>query len=308
MERSRGWCFTLNNYTEVQRECIERLVVPIAEYLCYQPEIAPSTGTIHLQGYVSFKHPRTLDGVRRLFHPINPHFEPRRGTEAEAIAYCRKADTRDTEAGFGFTSFGTEPNGPGQGSRTDLAEIGRRLREGEAIREIAADYPGDFIRYHRGLVAFQNLFAPVRTEKSRVHWYYGTTGTGKSHAARARFPESFWKSADNTWWDGYDGRKDVIIDDYRTSMCKFSYLLNMFDQYPIQVQIKGGMLNFAPRNIIITAPHHPRTMWASRTDEALQQLIRRIEVVELFGEEPVIPNIIPGFNPVPSWVICCLVL
>lgn len=296
-ERVRGWCFTLNNYTEDQRGRIERHVAPIAEYLCYQPEIAPTTGTIHLQGFVSFKHPRFMQGVLRLFLPMHPHLEPRRGTIEQAIAYCNDPAKIDTSAGFGFTEFGNRPNGPGQGSRTDLAEIGRRLREGEALREVAADHPGDFIRYHRGLIAFQSLFAPVRSQKSVVWWFYGSTGTGKSHAARARFPEAFWKSADNLWWDGYDGRKDVVIDDYRPSFCRFSFLLNLFDEYPMQVQIKGGMVNFAARNIIITAPYHPRTMWSTRTDEALGQLLRRIEHIELFGEEPVIPNVVPGFEP-----------
>jgi hypothetical protein len=296
--RVRGWCFTINNYTDEHRDRIATFVPEHAEYLCYQPERGANAGTTHLQGYVSFKHPRTLAGVRRLFNPINPHFEPRRGTEAQAIAYCRKADTADPDAGFGFTSFGPEPNGVGQGTRSDLVEIGRRLREGEALREVASDYPGDFIRYHRGLIAYQNIFAPIRLTKSRVYWFYGTTGTGKSHAARARFPDAFWKSADNTWWDGYDGRKDVVIDDYRTSFCKFSYLLNLFDEYPLIVQIKGGTVQFAAKNIVVTAPYHPRRMWASRTDEALQQLLRRIEVVELFGEEP--PEIDPrveGFEP-----------
>lgn len=299
-QRVRGWCFTLNNYTDENRQHIDSVVAAVAEYTCYQPERGGLTGTTHLQGYVSFKHPRTLDGVRRLFHPLQPHCEARRGTEAQAIEYCSKADTRDPEAGFGFTEHGTRPSGPGQGSRTDLAEIGRRLREGEALREVAAAYPGDFIRYNRGLVAFQNLFAPRRESKTIVHWYYGTTGTGKSHAARARFPDAFWKSADNTWWDGYDGKQDVVVDDYRPSFCKFSYLLNLFDEYPMNIQIKGGMLQFAAKNIVITAPYHPRVMWASRTDEALGQLLRRIEHIELFGEEPPPPsNRVEGFEPQP---------
>ena len=63
------------------------------------------------------------------------------------------------------------------------------------------------------------------------------------------------------------------------------------------VQIKGGSLQFAAKNIVITAPYHPRRMWASRTDEALQQLIRRIEVIELFGEEPPEDNRVEGFVP-----------
>ena len=296
--RSRHWCWTLNNYVLDQREHIANVVAPAADFLIYQPERGEQ-GTPHLQGFVSFKNPREFAGVQRLFGPCRVHLERMRGTVGQAIAYCRKEDTRDGDAGFGVESFGREPDGPGQGSRTDLDVIGKRLREGETIKAIAQDHPGDFIRYHRGFIAYANLFAPVRNQKSRVHWFYGSTGTGKSHAARERAPDAYWKSAAHTWWDGYDGRSDVVIDDYRTSFCKFSYLLNLFDEYQFQVEVKGGTINFAAKNIYVTAPQHPRKMWASRTDEALAQLMRRIEVIELFGEEPEEPAlaIVEGFNP-----------
>lgn len=293
----RHWCWTLNNYTVEHREHIANTVAPAAEFLVYQPERGEQ-GTPHLQGFVSFENARTFAGVQRLFGPCGVHLERMRGTIGQAVAYCRKEDTRDADAGFGVVSFGREPDGPGQGSRTDLDAIGKRLREGETVKAIAEDYPGDFIRYHRGFIAYANLFAPVRNAKSRVHWFYGTTGTGKSHAARERAPDAYWKSAAHTWWDGYDGRSDVVIDDYRTSFCKFSYLLNLFDEYQFQVEIKGGTINFAARNIYVTAPQHPRKMWVSRTDEALAQLMRRIEVIELFGEEPDEPDArVEGFNP-----------
>ncbi len=296
--RVRHWVWTLNNYNAEQREHIASVVAPAASFLIYQPERGEQ-GTPHLQGFVSFENPRAFAGVQRLFGACGVHLERMRGTLKQAIDYCRKEDTRDPEAGFDVVTFGREPDGPGQGSRSDLDAIGARLREGEAIKKIAEDYPGDFIRYSRGFIEYANLFAPVRNEKTVVHWYYGTTGTGKSRAALARSPDAYWKSADHTWWNGYDGRADVVIDDYRCCMCKFSYLLNLFDRYPFQVQIKGGVLNFAARNIYVTAPQRPEKMWASRTNEQIAQLLRRIENIELFGEEPEEPAVgmVEGFVP-----------
>jgi len=66
----------------------------------------------------------------------------------------------------------------------------------------------------------------------------------------------------------------------------------------MQVEVKGGTLQFACRNLWVTAPQHPRIMWASRTDEALAQLLRRFDVIECFGPEPGEPApMVDGFVP-----------
>ncbi len=235
--RTRNWVWTLNNYTDAERECIRVSVAPVSEYVCYQPEIAPTSGTPHLQGFLTFKNPRTFGGVKALFGPtggVRVHLEKARGTPEEARAYCQKEESRDLAAGFGFTEYGEFNPGPGQGSRTDLAEVGRRIIDGEALITIAADYPADFIRYSTGFTKLKSLFQPHRNTKTRIYWFYGTTGTGKSHAARAQFPDAYWKSPEHLWWDGYDGVSDVVIDDYRCDFCKFAYLLRLFDEYQLQ--------------------------------------------------------------------------
>lgn len=299
--RSRNWCWTVSNYTAAQREFIDLTTAPLAKYLCYQPEIAPTTGTPHLQGFVSFANPRTLAGVSNLFGATRPHLEPTGGTPEQAIAYCEKEESRDLTAGFAFVEFGERPSGPGQGSRTDLAEIGKRLRDGEAIRQVAEDHAGDFIRYHRGLVAYAALFSKPRTVKTEVYWFHGATGGGKSHAARAEAGEdAFWKSMDSSkWWDGYDGVSPVVLDDYRCNFSTFTFLLRLFDEYPLQLEVKGGTVNFAAKKIYVTSPHPPTVMWSTRED--LLQLTRRITEVRLIGDpvpipepEPLVSNFFPG--------------
>lgn len=235
--------------------------------------------------------------MSQLFRPGTPHLEPTGGTPQQAIAYCEKEETRDPNAGFGFVEFGQRPDGPGQGSRTDLAEIGKRLREGEAIKEVAEAYPGDFIRYHRGLVAYAALFSVPRTTKTEVYWFYGSTGSGKSYAARALAGENaFWKSMDSSkWWDGYDGTANVVMDDYRCNFSTFTFLLRLFDEYPLQLEIKGGTVNFAAKKIYVTAPYRPEQMWSTRED--LVQLTRRITEVKLYGDEVVMQPRVDAFEP-----------
>ena len=51
-------------------------------------ETAPTTGTLHLQGFVYFKNPRSETAVRKLL--TGCHVEPQRGTNAQAAIYAKK--------------------------------------------------------------------------------------------------------------------------------------------------------------------------------------------------------------------------
>lgn len=86
---AKNWCFTLNNYTEGYELLIKALYPDSINYLIYGHEIAPTTGTPHLQGYVQFTKKLRLTGIKKLFGP-DPHFEVAAGTPAQNKAYCSK--------------------------------------------------------------------------------------------------------------------------------------------------------------------------------------------------------------------------
>ena len=193
-------------------------------------------------------------------------------------AYCTKEDTREP---------GTEPwehgDVPRQGERSDLAGLAEAIKDGVTEQEIAEKFPGDVIRYHRGISYLRGLYEEPRRWKTNVFWWYGPTGTGKSFEANQRFPEAYWKMGCNKWWDGYRGEHSVIIDDYRRDLCTFAELLRLLDCYPYRVEYKGGTCHFRARDVVITTPLDPRSTWAGRTEEDLQQLIRRITEIRFFG-------------------------
>lgn len=88
-QRVRHWCFTLNNYTDND---IKDLCTSLSEgNYVFQKETGES-GTPHLQGFVSFKHPRTLTGMKRINGRC--HWEVARNINA-AKDYCWKEDTSD---------------------------------------------------------------------------------------------------------------------------------------------------------------------------------------------------------------------
>ena len=91
---------------------------------------------------------------------------------------------------------------------------------------------------------------------------------------------------DAKWWDGYTQPPCVIIDDYRPRLCPFNELLRLLDRYPVRVEYKGGSIHFNSQTIILTTPKSPRETWASRTEEDIAQLIRRIDEVRNFDLFP----------------------
>lgn len=271
IQRSRGWCFTLNNFED---EHIERIRVryeagnPV--YICYGKETGES-GTPHLQGYARFRDAIGLSGVRKLLDTA--HWEPRKGTEAQAIDYCAKDGD--------FTEHG-ERAAPGK--RSDIHQFLQSVRSGAGALELSESHPVEFVKFHRAAEVLRGQLGVPRQEKTAVHWYHGPTGTGKSRKAFQENEGAYWKDMSNgQWWDGYEQQDCVVFDDMRKDTFKFHELLRLFDRYPLRIQVKGGYREFNSKKIIVTSCDTPDNMYATRCDEDMQQLMRRIEVTEHFS-------------------------
>lgn len=85
----RKWCFTLNNY---QVDTVDKLYRDLREGSLkgvVGQEVGDS-GTPHLQGFLSFKNGKTLNGVRNLFGGAKPHLETTKGSDKSNFDYCTK--------------------------------------------------------------------------------------------------------------------------------------------------------------------------------------------------------------------------
>jgi len=55
------------------------------------------------------------------------------------------------------------------------------------------------------------------------------------------------------------------------------------DRYPMRVPVKGGFVNWVPENIYITSSNHPDSTYTDeKIQEDIQQLIRRIDIIQQF--------------------------
>lgn len=263
MSKRRDYVFTLNNYTE--DHCFNILQLK-CKYVCFGKEIAPTTCTPHLQGYIYFVNPIAFNSVRHKLPP-GSHIEPAKATPAQNRTYCSKEGN--------FVELGELPEP--QGKRNDI----------HSIKEFVLEAPRTELDIYLATTSCQaakfgtrlmQLSFKQRDWMPRIYWYYGKTGTGKSSAARERFPAAFWKES-NTW-NGYQGESTVVWDDFRPDNAKFVDLLKWFDRYPCQVNVKFGHQQLLFTDLIITAPAHPEDFYDSQSEDYAQLKRRLFDIVE----------------------------
>lgn len=288
MARSRGFCFTWNNPTDDFELLLKNLEGEEVRYFCFQKEVGAS-GTPHIQGYIFFKTLKSQKQIQKLLFEITRcklHIECANGSPQQNKAYCSKLEGRLSE----FIEIGTLPRKGTSGSTIDdiLCDVAGGITSGDmTLDDVIDSHPNVYVLYHKGLTALVSRKVKPRDASVTpiVKWWFGSTGTGKSRTAREEYPDAYWKMGGNKWWDQYCGQEVVIIDDYRTAFSTFEYLLNMLDRYPMAVEVKGDTVQLAATTFIITTPKRPELTWSMRTDEALNQLIRRItEITEFLSD------------------------
>lgn len=309
-QRSRMFCFTINNWSEPEEEVVRNLVgAHGAKYCVYQHE-AGEAGTPHIQGFVVFLNPRDFAGVRSLFSAgsgtCRAHVEACRGDWTSNYVYCTKESSRMPGPGHGPWEFGERP--AGQGRRSDIQAAAETARDSGDIHQVIDRHPVEYVKYHKGLGLLSAYYCKPRSERPQVRWYYGPPGSGKSFAAfregsatvceETSVPGSgvpvrdsvltrpYYKPPGEKWWDHYMGQSCVIIDDYRPEMCGFGELLAILDRYPMLVPRKGDFVQLCCKHVWITTPLSPQDTWIS-ANENVAQLLGRIDVIKAFSERGV---------------------
>lgn len=257
-------------------------VWPHCTYCVWQLEIS-NHNRLHWQMYAEFDVAMmwtTLHTYDGLDDPP-AHFEVRRGTQAQAIAYARKADTRVE----GPWEWGVPKH---QGQSVALTEVATSLKRGAPLREIADSHPVEMIRHASGIAKFQVLVAKPRPDdlETLCFVFYGAGGTGKSTFARklASYlgPRTFKvpsAKGSGLYWDGYAQGDVVLIDEFKGNRMQPTEFNQLIDRGPHQVPVHGGTTEFNSRYVLITTNVNPRNWWDI---EYMRSLRRRIILFPIF--------------------------
>lgn len=274
-QRIRRFTLTLNNYSAEEYNLFRYELDACCSWAVLGKEVG-SEGTPHLQGAGVLKKQMSFNTLRA--HFPRAHLEPMKGTPHQNYAYCTKEDKDAYTVG----------DLPQPGKRTDLHNVADLIDEGATLKEVAEVYPTAIVKYSRGLTVLRSIKCGKRDPRNppKVLWLFGSTGTGKTRYAWDYGCSHYGEDStiimpDSTlkWFDGYDGQKCVILDDFRAKGVCFSFFLRVLDRYPLQGPIKGGFVNWNPEVIIITTPHDVETTFSKRNEhipEDIEQLRRRI--------------------------------
>lgn len=281
-EKNRGYVFTLNNWTTEEREILKKVK---CRYIVFGEEIAPKTGTPHLQGYVYFTDAKTRSAVTKnlgVGKRIWFEKESEKATVEQRINYCKKECNNIFEIG--------EP--PNQGCRGDIETLAHNIQTGEiTCDQIVIENPFMFHQYGRTFQKSEDiaLRRKFRTEMTEGIWYFGETGKGKSERAFKDFnPKTHYNVPvhDKGWWDGYTGQEIVILNDFRGEY-NYQFMLNLVDRYPFNVSRRcREPVPLLAKKVIITSSIPPWDIYKNRLEEdKIQQLLRRFKVYQCVDRE-----------------------
>lgn len=266
----RAYLVTINNYSEQEVELVEKYMndKKRTRYCCIGWETAPTTGTPHIHVYFHWVSQVSFTQMKKKF----PRADIRvcRGTPQQISDYCKKEGT-----------FKEQGDLPKSGKRSDIDHIRDVLQETSKMADVvvcarsyqAVQVAEKYLQYHER----------PRNWKPIVKWYWGQSGSGKTHKAVQELGEHYYDAPhDGKWWQGYDAHENVLIDDMRETFMDWSKFLKLIDKNKFRVECKGSSRQFLARKIIITSPYPPEELYANREDKF--QLVRRLDEIRHFSE------------------------
>jgi len=228
--QARRFCFTLNNpEDDTAPACLSDL----AQYAIWQKELAPTTGTPHLQGYVELKRPTRIS---QLIKVMQAHYTPCNGTQAQNIEYCSKPG-----AIGGPWEIGEKKQE--NGKRKDLALACELAKTGCSKRKLLEEHTEVFVKYAKGLDTVRTFFIEPRRSQTHGIYVFGPAFSGKTHLFKNKYPDAYFKD-NGQWWDGYDSQSVVIWDEFDWSQNPINCMKQLLNHAPLKVPVKGGMVEF----------------------------------------------------------------
>jgi len=277
--KSRGWNFTWNNYTPADEALLQQLK---CKYLAYSYEVAPTTGTPHLQGVIYFPQEHTKREV--LCKVSSKHISLHKiYVENGTTEYCTK-NGNSLAYSSGKKPMTQKEKGQTQQSEYkqayDLATSGRvdeinpliQIKHLSALNAIAA----------RTRVEIPSLNKPCGI------YIHGLPGTGKSRVVRDTLGSNLFDMSVVGDWNRYSNETAVLFDEFDKSHASRGRDLKIWlDTAPFIARILYGSMKIRPTVFVIVSNYSLEEVFKS--DPILLKAIqRRCTVIDV--QEPIFNN------------------
>lgn len=283
--RGRHFIITVNGERKDVKKAFRCYSEKIKEY--YPERIWNTSGQLekgeeskklHAQIYIGFKDPEGKKIVDEILGTTAYHLEGCRSPKA-SWNYCKKEDTR---VGAGV-SFPWRDNA--QGKRTDIENAIENLQECDGIiKNMDAEHIPTYVKFHSGFDKVARLIInekrSVQVQKKEVIVHWGVAGAGKTYSARqagatsVQYRNGFFR---------FNEESDIVVFDEADKMdINEEMWLKLLDNYPLEVNVKGGWAIFNPTKIYITSNLDPQ-YWLTVTDALKRRITTVIEFKEVWN-------------------------
>lgn len=323
--QSRKWQLTINNPQQhgLDHEKIKGVLQQIKPlvYYCLSDEIGLETHTPHTHIFLALKTPAKFSRIKRLFPEA--HIEQARGSVEENKAYVEKSgkwkdnSKADSTVPGTFEEWGTLPDEPGQGYRSDIAQLYNLIVDGKSNAEIMRLNPN--LAAHIG--SMDKIREAILDSEYKDTWrdlevtyIFGPTGTGKTRGVMEKHGySSVYRVTDYSHpFDRYAQEPVMLFEEFRSSLM-LGDMLSYLDGYPIALPAR-----YANRQACFTSVYVISNIDLSEQYKNVQEnepatwkaFLRRIHhVIEYHHDKPptdhgnAMDYIYPPSKPVPAWVL-----
>lgn len=263
--KAKHWTATINNYDDGDIRMFTH-IEELATYYVYGKETGDS-GTKHLQCYITFKKPTSLNQLKRIWPKGHFEIKFQKSTPQQTSNYCKK-DGEYME--WGILPESKSTNG-GEATKQKWIQMKTAAQESR-LDDIPAK---EFIIYYKTFkqISFDYQKTPTNLDKLNNEWIVGPPGVGKSYTARSENLSLYIKMC-NKWWDNYENEDAVLLDDFDLLHNVLGHHLKIWaDRYPFRAEIKGHTRIIRPRKVIVTSNYMPEEIWPN--DKVLVEALNR---------------------------------
>lgn len=234
------------NHDKIKEKIQELKVI----YWCMADEIGLETKTPHIHIFIMLKSPTRFSRLKKLFPEA--HIEQVRGSAQENRDYISKTGKwandpkADTRIEGSFEESGPLPEEPGQGARTDIAELYSKIEDGMTNAEIMASNPDLAIHISRMDKIRQDILEARYRDQWRnldVTYIFGPTATGKTRGVMEThgYADVYRVTDYKHPFDRYAQQPVICFDEFRSSLM-VGDMLDYLDGYPLALPAR-----YAPR-------------------------------------------------------------
>lgn len=284
---ARDWLVTLRKRDCPEASRLQQIFTDLSVVSAvFQLERGEQSGYEHWQIFVRFKNQKRFTTLRKQLASAGlatAHIEPRRGSVAQAVAYCSKEETRLEGPYYFGDSIDTSNR---QGHRSDLDRLREMvLDDGMSVDEIllsdASSTAARYTQYLRDLVQARDRKASKDFRHLEVVYLYGRPGVGKTRWAMQQYGDGVYRVSDYRHpFDSYSGQKTLVLDEFDGSI-PLGLLLNLLDGYQMELPARyANRIARYERVIIISnsalSNFYTTTVDPTSTPDRLRALYRRI--------------------------------